>query len=204
MIEKIILVFKTHFDIGFTDLAKNVIKDYSEGMLRQMLETCRATEHMGPLHYVWTMPAWPLRYILGHCDPQLKPELEHFIRNDQIVWHALPFTTHTDCCAPEEYARTLLYARELSEEYHKPYPIAGKMTDVPGHGLMLVLNLHSVHLSYYNLLVWLAGRVYTHQNNHWISSIFCAQNMGIDHHRCSILICYFTLHHIMRESTFSN
>ena len=137
MIKKIILVFKSHFDIGFTDLAENVIRNYGSGMLRQVIETCKATEHMGALRYVWTMPAWPLRHILTHCEPELKPELERLIQNGQIVWHALPFTSHTDCCAPEEYARALQYSRELSERFNKPYPIAGKMTDVPGHGLML-------------------------------------------------------------------
>lgn len=135
--KKIILVFKSHFDIGFTDLAENVIRGYGGTMLRQVIETCRATENMGPLRYVWTMPAWPLRRITETCEPELKPELERLIRNGQIVWHALPFTSHTDCCAPEEYAAALQYARELSERYDKPYPIAGKMTDVPGHGLML-------------------------------------------------------------------
>ena len=137
MLKKIILVFKSHFDIGFTDLAENVTRDYGGKTLREVIETCRSTENMGALRYVWTMPSWPLRYIIDHCDQDLKPELDRLIRNGQIVWHALPFTSHTDCCAPEEYIAALQYARELSERYQKPYPIAGKMTDVPGHGLML-------------------------------------------------------------------
>ena len=137
MIKKIIFVFKSHFDIGFTDLAENVIRNYSSGMLQQVIETCRSTEHMGQLRYVWTMPSWPLRYIIDHCEPALKSELDRLIRSGQIVWHALSFTSHTDCCAPEEYAAALQYSRELSEIYQKPCPVAGKMTDVPGHGLML-------------------------------------------------------------------
>lgn len=137
MTKKIILVFKTHFDIGFTDLAERVIRDYGGPMLRQVIETCRATERLGPLRYVWTMPAWPLWYITEHCEADLRPELERLIENGQIVWHALPFTSHTDFCAPEEYAQGLRYARLLAERYGKPCPVAGKMTDVPGHGLML-------------------------------------------------------------------
>lgn len=137
MTKKIILVFKTHFDIGFTDLAEHVIRDYGGPMLRQVIETCRATERLGPLRYVWTMPAWPLWYITEHCEADLRPELERLIENGQIVWHALPFTSHTDFCAPEEYAQGLRYARLLAERYGKPCPVAGKMTDVPGHGLML-------------------------------------------------------------------
>lgn len=137
MIKKIILVFKTHFDIGFTDLAENVIRGYGSDMLRQVIETCNATEHLKKLRYVWTMPAWPLWYICNHCDPALKPELDRLIENGQIVWHALPFTSHTDFSAPDEYAQTFRYSRELANRYGKPMPVAAKMTDVPGHGLML-------------------------------------------------------------------
>lgn len=137
MVQKIILVFKTHFDIGFTNLAQEVVRQYAGPMLRDVIETCRATEELGPLRYVWTMPAWPLWYISKHCEPELRPEMERFIEKGQIVWHGLPFTSHTDFCAPEEYVQGLQYARRLSERYGKPCPISGKMTDVPGHGLML-------------------------------------------------------------------
>lgn len=137
MVQKIILVFKTHFDIGFTDLAQRVVRQYAGPMLRDVIETCRATEGLGPLRYVWTMPAWPLWYISEHCEPELRSEMERFIEKGQIVWHGLPFTSHTDFCAPEEYVQGFQYARRLSERYGKPCTVTGKMTDVPGHGLML-------------------------------------------------------------------
>lgn len=137
MIKKIILVFKTHFDIGFTDLASNVIRKYSDSMLRDVVETCKATENMGKLRYVWTMPSWPLKEVFLNCGIEMRQELIHYIKNGQIVWHALPFTSHTDFCGEEEYLEGLRYGRELSEYFHKPYPISAKMTDVPGHGLML-------------------------------------------------------------------
>ena len=44
---KIILVFKTHFDIGFTDLASNVIDQYAGSMLEQVIETCKGTQKLG-------------------------------------------------------------------------------------------------------------------------------------------------------------
>lgn len=137
MVKKIILVFKTHFDIGFTDLASNVIRSYGSDMLREVIRTCKATEDMGKLRYVWTMPAWPLWYICGHCDSELKPELDRLIRNGQIVWHSLPFTTHTDFSVPDEYMQALRFSRELARMYDKPIPVSAKMTDVPGHGRML-------------------------------------------------------------------
>ena len=60
-IKKVILVFKTHFDIGFTKLSREVLDDYAGKMLDRVAETCDATRDMGALKYVWTMPAWPLK-----------------------------------------------------------------------------------------------------------------------------------------------
>ncbi len=137
MVKKIILVFKTHFDIGFTDLSSRVIDKYADSMLKEVIATCKATQHLGPLKYVWTMPSWPLKIITQQCNEELKKDLEQLIEGGQIVWHALPFTSHTDFCSAEEYIEGLRFGRELSMQYNKPYPIAAKMTDVPGHGIML-------------------------------------------------------------------
>jgi hypothetical protein len=137
MVKKIILVFKTHFDIGFTDLSSKVIDNYADSMLKEVIATCKATQHMGPLKYVWTMPSWPLKIITQRCSEELKKDLELLIEGGQIVWHALPFSSHTDFCSAEEYIEGLRFGRELSKQYNKPYPIAAKMTDVPGHGIML-------------------------------------------------------------------
>ena len=48
-IQKIILVFKTHFDIGFTKLSCEIIDYYSGEMLDRGGETCVATRDMGAL-----------------------------------------------------------------------------------------------------------------------------------------------------------
>ena len=138
MIKKVILVFKTHFDIGFTDLSKNVIDNYSTGMLDQVLETCEGTADMGPRRYIWTMPSWPLKQMLVHCSEERKVRLEKLIESGQIVWHALPYTSHFDFCGRDEYRYGFSYARELSDTYGKPFPISAKMTDVPGHGRGIV------------------------------------------------------------------
>ena len=111
---KIILVFKTHFDIGFTDLASNVIDQYAGSMLEQVIETCKGTQKLGKRNFVWTMPAWPLWHIVNHSEPKLKKELDELIENGQVVWHALPFTSHTDFATPGEYLRGFSYSRLLA------------------------------------------------------------------------------------------
>ena len=151
MVKKIILVFKTHVDIGFTDLAKNVVLQYGDSMIKDVIETCRATRHLGDLKYVWTMPAWPLYTILKNSSEEERKAIEELIQNEQIVWHALPFTSHTDVCSEEEYIEGIRYARELSAKYQKPFPVAGKMTDVPGHGWVLPALLKGAGIEFLHL-----------------------------------------------------
>lgn len=136
MKRKLILVFKTHFDIGFTDLSRNVIRSIGARMCPQVLETCGQTASMGKLRYRWTMPAWPMRVMeeqAGECADRLRACVD----SGQLVWHALPFTSHTDFCGLEDMIQGMQIAKELAERHGKPRPIAAKMTDVPGHGRML-------------------------------------------------------------------
>lgn len=133
---KIFLVFKTHFDIGFTDLSEKIIDQYAGNMLSQVIETCDGTAGMGPLKYVWTMPSWPLT-VMQRARPEQRAALDRLVANHQIAWHALPFTSHFDFGSIEEALHGLTYARTLSEQYGLPLPISAKMTDVPGHGRLL-------------------------------------------------------------------
>lgn len=132
---KIILVFKTHFDIGFTQLARDVVSQYSGEMLDSVIETCAATADMGKLRYVWTMPAWPLTVMQGN--PEKRAQLDRLVREGQIAFHALPFTSHTDFSGLDDIIQGLGCAKALAEEYGLPQPIGAKMTDVPGHGRIL-------------------------------------------------------------------
>ena len=93
-IQKIILVFKTHFDIGFTKLSCEIIDYYSCEMLDRVGETCDATRDMGALKYVWTMPAWPLKIMRERADAAHAKAVDALIDRGQLVWHALPFTSH--------------------------------------------------------------------------------------------------------------
>ena len=41
-VEEVIVVFKTHFDIGYTDMASNVVQRYRTTMIDQALEVVDA------------------------------------------------------------------------------------------------------------------------------------------------------------------
>lgn len=147
---KIILVFKTHFDIGFTRLASEIVGQYSGQMLSDVVETCNSTTDMGRLRYVWTMPAWPLKAMQG-CEPEKRGELDRLVREGQIVFHALPFTSHTDFCGMADTIEGLRYASDLAAEYGVPLPVSAKMTDVPGHGRSLPMLLVKAGIKFLHL-----------------------------------------------------
>ena len=136
-IKKVILVFKTHFDIGFTRLSSEILDFYAGEMLDRVKETCDATRDMGKLRYVWTMPAWPLKVMRERCTEERAAMLDDLVARGQLTWHALPYTSHYDFAGVEDAVRGLRYEKELSERYGQPLRCAAKMTDVPGYGRFL-------------------------------------------------------------------
>lgn len=149
---KIITVFKTHFDIGYTKLSREMIEEYGGEMLERAVAVCEATQSRGrALEYKWTMPAWPLFTALETATASLRKRAETLIERGQLLWHALPFTLHTEFCTTEELIRGLRFAKELSERYRKPYPVSAKMTDVPGHTRYLVSALAKAGVRFLHL-----------------------------------------------------
>ncbi|MEO2039987.1 MAG: DUF5054 domain-containing protein, partial [Martelella sp.] len=96
------LVFKTHLDIGFTDHAERVRRQYHEVFIPQALTTAEHFHREDPERpaFVWTTGAW---LIWDHLTPRSAAEverLERAIRNGLIRWHGLPFTTHSELMSP--------------------------------------------------------------------------------------------------------
>lgn len=152
-IEKIYVVFKTHFDIGYTELAAEIIERYGREMLPDVIETCEGTKPLGRSHqFVWTMSAWPLLQSLSpsNATAEAIDAAKGLIHEGQISWHLLPYTTHTEFCGLEEYIRGFSFSRALSME-HGFWPVAAKMTDVPGHTWILPTLLHKAGVKFLHL-----------------------------------------------------
>jgi hypothetical protein len=134
-LRKIVVVFKTHFDLGFTDLPDRVMQLYTGKMFGAVREVMEATagEPEG-LRYSWTLPAWPLRFLLHDesVPEETRLAARKLVEEGRLNWHAWPFTTHTAFCALEELVRGLHISRSLSEEFGR-WPTGAKQTDVPGH-----------------------------------------------------------------------
>jgi hypothetical protein len=128
------LVFKTHLDIGFTDHAANVRRQYHEQFIPKAIETGEHFHRENPndKQFIWTTGAW---LIWDHLNSQPKARvrrLEQAIERGLIRWHALPFTMHSELMSPALFRAGLSYGAELDQRFGKR-TIAAKMTDVPGH-----------------------------------------------------------------------
>jgi hypothetical protein len=137
--KRIHLVFKTHLDIGFTDHAARVRRQYHEQFIPQAIATGEHffAENPDSPAFIWTTGAWLIWDHLNSQDAERVRRLERAIERGLIVWHGLPFTTHTELMSPALFRAGLSYAQELDKRFGKT-TIAAKMTDVPGHTLGMV------------------------------------------------------------------
>jgi len=154
------LVFKTHLDIGFTDHAEKVRRQYHERFIPQAIETGTHFFRENPKApaFIWTTGAW---LIWDHLNSQPRAEvrrLEEAIGRGLIRWHALPFTTHSELMSPALFRAGLSYAAELDKRFGMK-TIAAKMTDVPGHTRGIVPLLAEAGVKFLHLGVNAASRV---------------------------------------------
>lgn len=151
MIDTIHVVFKTHLDIGFTALARDVIAGYTERYLPRAIELSEELERRaGPARFVWTTGSWLIDHVLRAGTPAQQDRLDSALRDGRIRWHALPLTTHTELMDPSLAAFAASISQGLDARYGRR-TIAAKMTDVPGHTIGLVPVLAAAGIEYLHL-----------------------------------------------------
>lgn len=126
------LVFKTHLDLGFTDLARNVEQRYFEHFIPQAVTLARKTRESGVDRFRWTVGSWLIYEYLERASADARREMEQAIEAGDIIWHALPFTPHCELMGKEMFRFGLSLSQRLDQRFGKT-TIAAKMTDVPGH-----------------------------------------------------------------------
>jgi alpha-mannosidase len=154
-VEQIIVVFKTHFDIGYTDLAKNVVERYRTTMIDQALEVCDRNRNLpAQQQFAWTLPGWPMSQIMADWPGQTaerNARIEQALQEGRFVVHGLPFTTHTELLEPEDLVRGLGFASAVSRAVSIALPRDAKMTDVPCHSWFLPTLLKHAGIEFLHL-----------------------------------------------------
>ncbi len=150
-IEKVHLLFKTHLDIGFTNLGQNVLQTYIKEFIPGALSLSESLRQQGQTdRYIWTTGSWLIYEFLEKATPSMRRRMEEAIGRGDINWHGLPFTTHSELADASLFDLGIQLSRRLDERFGKK-TIAAKMTDVPGHtrGIVPVLaknNIRFLHI----------------------------------------------------------
>ncbi len=132
------IVFKTHLDVGFSDLARNVTALYFSRFIPAVMDLAEMLRHAGgPDRFVWTTGSWLIYEYLEQASARDRKRMEDAILAGDIVWHGLPFTTHSELMDASLFSFGLSLSRKLDRRFGKQ-TIAAKMTDVPGHSRGIV------------------------------------------------------------------
>lgn len=149
-----VLVMKSHFDIGYSALARDVEHEYRTTMIDRALETMEQNAKVaGPgEQFVWTIPGWPMQTILWDGqNPARKKRIEEALQRGNLVIHALPYTIETGSADVETLARCFIYSSRIARKYGLPLPNDGKMTDVPGHDWIIPTLLRHAGVKFFHL-----------------------------------------------------
>lgn len=163
-VKEIIVICKTHFDIGYTHRVNEVVQYYRTDMIDKALALMETPSNLPTeQQFSWTLPSWVLYKIMEDWDgqtPERRQKLEKYVKSGKIVPHALPFTMNTDICAPEDLTRGLGFALKLSNQYGIKLPISGKMTDEPSHAGALATVLANAGIKFMHIgCNWPSGYV---------------------------------------------
>lgn len=140
-IEKVYVVFKTHLDVGFTDLTSIVKERYIHEFIPKALDVAERLDAEGTdERYVWTTGSWLIWEYLHTASPEEVKRLEAAIQRGDIVWNGVPYTVESESMNLDLFETCLQLAKQLDLKYGKN-TIAAKMTDVPGHTRSIVAPL---------------------------------------------------------------
>lgn len=145
--KKVIVVSKTHLDLGFTDYAENIRQKYIGNFIPGAIALAAQVNNQTEKHFIWTTGSWILKEALNDSDSNRKERLINALKVGNIVPHALPFTTHTELFDEDTFEYGLSIVDKLDKIRGKK-TVAAKMTDVPGHtkGLVNLLSKHGIKL----------------------------------------------------------
>lgn len=138
MKKEVLIIFKTHLDLGFTDYSANILKKYLTEYIPNAIKVGNELKNTAT-PFVWTVGSFIINEALKH---DKDGTVDRAIKDGILTWHALPFTTHTELMNRSLFEYGLDISKKLDEKYGKN-TVAAKMTDVPGHTRAMIPSLSS-------------------------------------------------------------
>lgn len=150
-ISKVYVIFKTHLDVGFTDLSSVVTKRYIKEFIPKAIEVSeKLEEDKSGERYVWTTGSWLIWKYMQSASAEDVARLDKAIRKGDIVWNAMPYTVESETMTRDLFETNLLLSKRLDKIYGK-YTIAAKMTDVPGHTRSIISPMYEAGIRFLHI-----------------------------------------------------
>ncbi len=131
-VKRVLVTFKCHLDVGFTDTQASVIRKYFQQYFPRTIQTAAAMREAGKDRYVWTSGSWLLYEYLEQANAQERRRMEQAIAAGDFSWHALPFNWQTEMLDRSLIEGCLGLSKSLDRRFgHKT--TGAKMADVPCH-----------------------------------------------------------------------
>src|SRR6201996_4022171 len=145
-VRHVLVSFKCHLDLGFTDTQAAVMQKYFNVYYPQAIETGAVLRRSGTDRYTWTTGSWLLYEYLEQATPEQRRIMEQAIGAGDISWHALPFSWQTEMLDRSMIEGALGLSQSLDARFgHKT--IGAKMSDVPGHSRGIIAPLAAAGIS---------------------------------------------------------
>ena len=137
MQKEVLVIFKTHLDIGYTDYSETIISKYLNEYIPNAIKVGHELKDTDT-PFIWTVGSWLVNEALKYDE---SGAVENAINEGILNWHALPFTTHTELMSRELFEYGVGISEKLDRRFGKK-TTAAKMTDVPGHTIAICDILH--------------------------------------------------------------
>ncbi len=150
-VKKVYVIFKTHFDLGYTELSSTIEQIYINNFIPKAIDLAdQLRAEGGNERYVWTTGAWLIDAYMRQASPEAMQKLDMAINRGDIVWNAAPYTFESESVSKDMFESMLKLSQRLDSKYGKN-TIAAKMTDVPGHTRSIVTPLYDAGIRFLNI-----------------------------------------------------
>ncbi|MGI8744202.1 MAG: DUF5054 domain-containing protein [Bryobacteraceae bacterium] len=136
-VRRVLVVFKCHLDVGYTDTQANVMRKYFDQYYPQAMQVAATMRESGEDQYVWTTGSWLLYEYLEQATSDQRKRMDQAVAAGQIAWHALPFSWQTEFLDRSMISGALGLSQSLDRRFGRK-TIGAKMSDVPCHSRGIV------------------------------------------------------------------
>jgi hypothetical protein len=136
-VKRVLVMFKCHLDVGYTDTQAGVMRKYFEEYFPRAMQVATALRQSGTDRYVWTTGSWLLYEYLEQASTDQRQRAEQAVAAGDLAWHALPFTWESETMDRSMIEGALGLSQSLDRRFGRT-TLGAKMTDVPGHSRGLV------------------------------------------------------------------